>query len=163
MAAIGVLLESRTGLLALRRTLPRGGAKIATCRGIAALRRLLDTRLIDAIVVAPYAGWLEALTDLRARLPAIPVIAFAPFRPDDGELLLTCHRLAVAAVAVEGVDDAVVGDVVARYSPTAARRAVLADAPRTLCLTESLQLAAWNARVNEGERPIRTTVLAERL
>ena len=58
----------------------------------------------------------------KDQLPGIPVVVYAPFRPDDGELLLACRTHAVASVAVEGVDDAVVGDMVTRSSVTAARR-----------------------------------------
>ena len=83
----------------------------------------------------------------------MPVVAYAPFRPDDGELLLTCRRHAVAAVAVEGVDDPVVGDLVLRSSITAERRRALVDAPRMLRLTEPLQQAAWDLLLGEVERP----------
>jgi transcriptional regulator GlxA family with amidase domain len=91
------------------------------------------------------------------------VVAYAPFRPDDGELLLTCRRHTVASVVVEGVDDPLVGELVMRTSLTAERRSALADAPRMLRLTEPLQRAAWSLLVGEVERPIRTTTLAKRL
>ena len=136
---------------------------MVTCRTPSALRRLLDSRLVDAIVLAPLANLLGELAELRKRLPSIPVVIYAPFRPDDGELLLTCRRHAVSSVAVEGVDDAVVGEMVARHSLAAERRALLADAPRILRLTEPLQRAAWDVLIGEVERPIRTTVLAGRL
>ena len=106
---------------------------------------------------------LSDLSDLRARLPAVPVVAYAPFRPDDGELLLACRKHSVASVAVEGVDDPIVGDLVLRASITAERRRALAEAPRMLRLTEPLQQAAWNLLLGEVERPMRTTVLASRL
>jgi transcriptional regulator GlxA family with amidase domain len=66
-------------------------------------------------------------------------------------------------VAVEGVDDPIVGDLVVRASITAERRRALAEAPRMLRLTEPLQRSAWNVLVGEVERPIRTTALAKRL
>jgi AraC-like DNA-binding protein len=162
VAAIAALLESRTALTALRRTLPRGGARLVNCRSPAGLRRVLESRLVDAVVLAPSAANLADLADLRNRLPGIPVVAYAPFRPDDGELLLACRRHAVP-VAVEGVDDPVVGDMVARASVTAERRRALADAPRLLRLTEPLQCSAWSLLLGEVERPVRTTDLARRL
>ncbi|HEX6670084.1 MAG TPA: hypothetical protein VF061_11020, partial [Gemmatimonadales bacterium] len=110
MAAIAALLESRTALAALRRTLPRGGPRLVTCRSAANLRRVLESRLVDAVVLAPTPATLAELAELRARLPGIPVVAYAAFRPDDGELLLACRKHAVP-VAVEGVDDAVVGEM----------------------------------------------------
>jgi AraC-like DNA-binding protein len=162
MAAIAALLESRAALGALRRTLPRGGPRLVSCRGPAGLRRMLETRLVDAVVLAPSATLLPELVELRGRLPGVPVLAYAPFRPDDGELLLACRKHAVR-IAVEGVDDAVVGDMVSRASLTAERRRALADAPRILRLTEPLQRAAWSLLVGDVERPVRTTELARRL
>ncbi len=163
MATIVALLESRAALLALRRTLPKAGPGVVACRSPAALRRVLERRLVDAIVLCPSTALLPELEGMRRELPGIPVVAYAPFRPDDGELLLACRRHAVASVAVEGVDDPIVGDVVMRSSITAERRRALADAPRMLRLTEPLQQAAWSVLVGEVERPIRTTTLAKLL
>jgi AraC-like DNA-binding protein len=162
MPAIAALLESRAAVVALRRTLPKGGPRVITCKSAAALHRLLERRLIDAVVLAPQPGLLPELAQLRSRLPFLPLVAYAPFRPDDGELLLAC-REAISAVAVEGVDDAIVGDLVVRASITAERRLALAEAPRMLRLTEPLQRSAWNVLLGEVERPIRTNALAKRL
>ena len=162
MAAVAALLESRTAIAALRRTLPRGGPGLVSCRGWTSLRRVLESRLVDAVVLALNPGLLPELADLRVRLPGVPVVAYAPFRPDDGELLLACRKHAVP-VAVEGVDDAVVGDMVTRASVTAERRRALADAPRILRLTEPLQRSAWSVLLGEVERPLRTSELARRL
>jgi AraC-like DNA-binding protein len=160
VAAVAALLESRAGALALRRTLPRSGPRVVACRTVAGLERTLEARLVDAIVLAPQAGLMDGLTDLRRRFPSIPVVAYAPFRPDDGELLAACERHAVAAFAVEGVDDAVVGDLVLRCSLTTARRQALADGPRLLRLSEPLQRQAWDILVRDVERPVRTLALA---
>jgi AraC-like DNA-binding protein len=163
VAAIATLLESRGALLALRRTLPKAGPAVVACRSPAALRRMIERRLVDAIVLCPSVPTLVDLEALCRELPAVPVVAYAPFRPDDGELLLACRRQSLAGVAVEGVDDAIVGDMVMRASITAERRHALADAPRMLRLTEPLQQAAWDVLVGEVERPVRTTVLAKLL
>jgi AraC-like DNA-binding protein len=163
MPAIAAALESRSALVALRRTLPRGGPGVVSCRTPAALRRLLERRLVDAVVVAPTPTWLPELVDLTSRLPGLPILAYAPFRPDDGDVLLVCRSHAVAGVAVEGVDDPVVGEMVVRSSVTAARRRALADAPRVLRLTEALQRRAWDLLLGEVEKPIRTSTLARRL
>ena len=56
-------------MLALRRTLPRGGAGVVACRAPAALRRVLDSRLVDAIVLAPTAALLPELRRAPRRLP----------------------------------------------------------------------------------------------
>lgn len=162
MPCIAALLESRGALNALRRTLPKGGPRVVTCRNSAALHRLLEKRLVDAIVLALQPTLLPELTQWRARLPLVPLVAYGPFRPDDGELLLAC-RHTVSAVAVEGVDDPIVGELVARSSITAERRRALAEGPRVLRLTETIQRAAWDLLLGEVERPIRTNVLARRL
>jgi AraC-like DNA-binding protein len=133
-----------------------------SCRNAAALHRLLQKRLVDAVVIAPQPALLPELAQWRARLPQIPLVAYAPFRPDDGELLLAC-RNTVSAVAVEGVDDPIVGELVVRSSITAERRRALADGPRVLRLTERIQQAAWDLLLGEVERPIRTSILARRL
>ncbi|HEU5170736.1 MAG TPA: helix-turn-helix domain-containing protein [Gemmatimonadales bacterium] len=163
MAVVATLLESRAALLALRRSLPAGGPGVLVCRSPAGLRRVLESRLTDAVVLTPTQHLLADIASLRQGLPAIPVVAYAAFRPDDGELLLACRDQDVAAVAVAGVDDAVVGEIVVRCSLTAARRRALADGPRLLRLTEPLQQHAWDVLVREVERPIRTGSLAKRL
>lgn len=127
------------------------------------MQRLLERRLIDAVVLSPNTVWLPELASLKSRLPGLPIVAYGPFRPDDGEVLLACRAHSVISVAVEGVDDSVVGDMVVRSSVTAARRRDLADAPRVLRLTEALQRRAWDVLVGEVEKPIRTSTLARRL
>ncbi|HEX5385122.1 MAG TPA: AraC family transcriptional regulator [Gemmatimonadales bacterium] len=166
MAAVATLLESRSAVQALRRTLPKDGPRVVACRTPTGLRRVLHARLVDAVVLAPAAaagGAAAELDALRGQLPGIPVLVYAGFRADDGELLLACQRHAVAAVVVEGVDDAVAGDLVTRHSLTTARRRALADAPRVLRLTEPLQRAAWDLLVRDVERPVRTGSLARQL
>ena len=162
MPAVAVLLESRAAVTALRRSLPKGGPRVITCRNPASLWRIIHKRLVEAVVLAPQPALLPELSTIRARLPLLPFIAYGPFRPDDGELLLAC-RHAVAGVAVEGVDDPVIGDLVIRSSLTAERRRALAEAPRMLRLTETIQRAAWDLLVGEVEQPIRTGTLATRL
>jgi hypothetical protein len=104
MAAIAALLESRAAVLALRRTLPRGGAGVVTCRGATALRRMLETRLVDAVVLAPTAALLPELAELRGRLPGLPVVVYAAFRPDDADLPRACRRHDGAESADDGGD-----------------------------------------------------------
>jgi AraC-like DNA-binding protein len=162
MSTIAALLESKGAITALRRSLPKGGPNVVSCRSAEALRQMLDKRLIDAVVLAPQSALLSELTTLRTRLPRVPLVVYGPFRPDDGELLLAC-RDSGSSVAVEGVDDSIVGELVIRSSMTSERRRALADAPRVLRLTEKLQRSAWDLLVGEVERPVRTGVLARRL
>jgi AraC-like DNA-binding protein len=163
VAVVAALLDSRAALTALRRSMPAAGPGVVACRSLAGLHRLLESRLTDAVVLAPTAAALPEILALRTSLPGIPVIAYAAFRPDDGELMLACREHGIAALAVAGVDDPVVGDMVVRCSLTAARATALADGPRMLRLTEPLQREAWNVLVREVERPVRTESLARRL
>lgn len=163
MAAVGALLDRGPALTALRRTLPRGAAAAVACRSPAELCRLPSRRMIDAVVTSPHRLEAGELASLRSRFPALPVILYAAFRPDDGALLLAGHNDGIAAIAVEGVDDPVVGDIVARHSLTARRRAALADGPRVLRLQDPFQRRVWDLLVTQVERPLRTADLARNL
>jgi AraC-like DNA-binding protein len=163
VSVVATLLESRAAALALRRSLPKDGLGLVGCRSMAGLRRTLEARLVDAIVLGPHPSLVDEVAALRRSLPTMPIVGYGPFRPDDGELLLQCERQALTALAIEGVDDAVVGDLVARCSLTSARRRALSDGPRMLRLLEPLQRRAWDVLVGDVERPVRTLDLARRL
>lgn len=119
--------------------------------------------MIDAVVTSPHRLESAELATLRSRFPALPVILYAAFRPDDGAMLLAGHNDGIAAIAVEGVDDPVVGDIVARHSLTARRRAALSDGPRVLRLQDPFQRKVWDLLVTQVERPLRTADLARNL
>jgi AraC-like DNA-binding protein len=161
MPAVAALLDSRVALVTLRRTLASAPTTVVACRSVAGLGRAYESRLLDAVVVGR-----KRLDDLdfdrlRRLFPQIPVVVYGPFRPDDGALLLRLkERDRVAAVAVEGVDDPVVGNVVGRHLLSRVRQASLADAPRLLRLTEPLQREAWAALLSVAGRPVRTEELA---
>jgi AraC-like DNA-binding protein len=164
MAPVAALLDSRGALTALRRTMPRGGHRIVACRSADGLRRVLGRRVLDAVVVGLRAMRSAELLGMRVQFPALPVVAYGVFRPDDGELLF---RLAqpegVAAIAVEGVDDSVVGELVWSQSLSQQRRFLLADAPRLLRLSEQLQQQTWQVLLADGWSPLRSAELARRL
>jgi transcriptional regulator GlxA family with amidase domain len=67
----------------------------------------------------------------------------------------------IALALVEGVDNPVAGELVARHSATALRRHALAGAERLLRLTEPLQHSVWNRLLERPDRPIRTSQLAD--
>jgi AraC-like DNA-binding protein len=163
MPAVAVLTEGRSALGALRRALPRGSTRVVTCRSVAQVRQLLARRLSDAIVVSPRLVPPDQLRALARDYPAIPVICYAPFRPDDGELLHTCAGELGLPVAVEGVDDAVVGALVARLGASARRQRAMADAPRLLRLRSELQREVWAHVLAAGPGVLRTDAIAKRL
>ena len=148
----------------LRRSLPAGGPwGMVRCPSTTQLKRTLVSRLVDAVVFSPASTPLSDLTSLRAAFPQVPWVAFAAFRPDDGSLLLACVESRVALVLVDGVDDAVAGDLVVRHSAAVERRRALAEAPRVLRLSEPLQREVWQYLLDRVDQPIRTDELARRL
>lgn len=141
--------------------MPRGGMRVASCRGAAGLGRLLDSRLVEAIITAPRLAVAPAVAQLFGRFPGVPRLWYSPFRPDDGDLLDGCLRDGVA-IAVEGVDDAVLGDMIGRMCLSAERRRALTDAPRVLRLHERLQREVWDYLVVNVALPVRTDEVARR-
>lgn len=163
MAAIAAYLDNRSAFVQLRRAVPRGQLSVLTCRTTRAVQRLLVTRVVDAIALGPLAAHRCDLAQLRLAFPVLPLFVFGPFRPDDADQLLEYHRLGVQCVIVEGVDDAVLGEVLSRRSLTAARRQALAAAPRLLRLTEEIQLQTWLLLVSNMDRAYSTAALAKSL
>lgn len=142
MAAVGALLDRGPALTALRRTLPRASAAhtataAVACRSPAELCRLPARRMLDAVVTSPHRVDPAELASLRSRFPALPVILYAAFRPDDGALLLASRTDGIAAIAVEGVDDPVVGDIAHH----------LAESERIADTLHSPLLRLWSAEV----------------
>jgi AraC-like DNA-binding protein len=92
------------------------------------------------------------------------VIAYGGFRSDDGAALVALtEQIGLAAVIVEGVDDAVAGDLVRRHALSAARVRALADAPRLLRLREPLQTGVWRRLVLAAGPGCTTDELADAL
>jgi AraC-like DNA-binding protein len=129
---------------ALRRGLRARGLRLVVCRSPEQATRVLQTALVDAVVVGVRSNGADRALELAAWYPSIPVFAAGAFRPDDGPLLLSYRRSGVCDILMDGVDDHVAAEMVAARSASRLRRAALADAPRLLRLTEPLQLRAWN-------------------
>ncbi len=164
MPVVAAIVGSGEAAQALRRSLPPGGTwTLVTCRDPQALRLTLVTRLVDAVVFNPTLVPPQSLEPLAANFPGIPRVVLAPFKPDDGQLLLDCRAAGAAQVLVQGVDNAVAGELVVRVSAAAERRKALADATRLLRLREPLQREVWFALLDRVDRPMRTSELARRV
>jgi AraC-like DNA-binding protein len=164
MPAVAALLPGAEATQTLRRTLPPGGPwSLVGCRGPAALRHTLATRLVDAVVFTPASTPLASLEPLSSGFPGIPWVALGPFKPDDGRLLLECRAAGVSLVLVDGVDNAVAGDLVVRASAAAERRRALGDAVRVLRLSEPLQMRVWFDLLDRVDQPLRTSEIARRV
>ncbi len=176
--AIPTRLRSPGARTAIRRALARGdhgagrgeggraGARIRviSCRSAAALERVFAATLADAVVVDPrLPGALDQLAWCRATYPGVPRFAYAAFRPDEAELLAACVRGAGAHPIVEGVEDAVLAELILPRTASAARLTLLGDAPRLLRLLDPLQEAAWREVMRRVGTPLRTTDIAAAL
>jgi AraC-like DNA-binding protein len=147
---------------ALKRGYPRGVGRVRLCRTIQAVERLLQQRLVDAVVLDVRHCDGDGFA-LPARFPRIPMYALSAVRPDDGPLLASCRDAGFTGVLVEGVDNAVAGEWIAARTAQVARREALADAPRLLRLTDRLQLAAWDEVLRRAGTPTQTGDVARAL
>src|SRR5258708_28682773 len=147
---------------AVKRSYPRAAGSVRLCRTLAAVERLLNQRLVDAVVLDVKAA-PAAAPRLPARFPRIPMFVLSALRRGDGPLLAACHASGFAGLLVEGVDNAVAGEWVAARTAQVARREALADAPRLLRLTDRLQLAAWEEVLRRVGLPTQTGQLAAAL
>ncbi|HVX89668.1 MAG TPA: hypothetical protein VG940_12115, partial [Gemmatimonadales bacterium] len=119
MPAVPALTDGRAALAALKRALPRGAGAVVACRTLDQVRGVLARRLVEAVVVSPRLVSLAALQELARDFPAVPIVCYTAFRPDDGELLFAVARTLRAPVAVEGIDDALLGGLLQRVGATA--------------------------------------------
>ena len=69
----------------------------------------------------------------------------------------------VTAIAVEGVDDAIVGELVRRSALSTSRRTMLQSAPRYLRLSEPIQQRAWELLLDGVALPVQTGEIARRM
>src|SRR3989475_12483120 len=86
---VPVFHPRREARRAVQRGYPRGAGTVRLCRTIQAVERLLEQRLVDAVVldVRPCGGGGPALP---ARFPRIPMYAPCAVPPGDGPLPPSC-------------------------------------------------------------------------
>jgi AraC-like DNA-binding protein len=161
---VATLLRSPAARAAFRRAMPRSRARVVSCRSPAAVERVFATALADAVVVDPkIPGAVGCLGRWRATFPGIPRFAYAAFRPDEAGLLAACVREARAHPIVEGVEDAVLADLILPRTASAARLQMLDGAPRLLRLIEPLQERGWREVMRHVGGRLRTTDVATAL
>ena len=118
---VPVFHPRREARRAVKRGYPRAAGSVRLCRTIQAVERLLEQRLVDAVVLDVRHCEDGALT-LPARFPRIPMYALSAIRPEDGQLLNSCRRAGFRGVLVEGVDNTIAGEWIAARTAQAARR-----------------------------------------
>lgn len=147
---------------AIKRGYPRAAGSVRLCRSVQAVERLLEQRLVDAVVLDVRSCDEDGMA-LPRRFPRIPMYALSAVRPDDGPLLASSRAAGFTGFLVEGVDNAVAGEWIAARTAQVARREALADAPRLLRLTDRLQVAAWEEVLRRAGGPTKTGHVAQAL
>ncbi len=147
----------------LRRGLRSSRTRLISCRTVGRLDRVLQEELVNAVVVDVRSAPMEGVFELTELYPRIPVFAYSAFRPQDGRLVAACSVGGLRGILVDGIDDAIAGEVVASRSAARERAALLADAPRRLRLTEPIQLRAWEEVLARVGSPTSTSDIARAL
>jgi AraC-like DNA-binding protein len=158
--AIAALLDGAGPYAALRRSLPPGATTILRVINGEALLRLVQRRFLEAIVVSPTRVDVAVLRELLAEHPAPPVVLYAAFRPEHALALVQWRRFGVAAMCVEGVEDAIAGEIVWQQTRRMGRLAALAATARVLRCETPLQRTVWARLLTDVESPPRTATLA---
>jgi AraC-like DNA-binding protein len=150
----------------LRRAFPRRRGRLTMVRTAAELAATLRAQLADAVIVdlgqPGEDQWAAAA--LARDFPSVSFLALAPLRPAD---LPTVARLFTelefADLLVEGIDEGVARDLVARSSFTVRFATALQGAESVLGLRTPFQHQVWRLVVAHGGRTVRTETLATAL
>lgn len=161
MPAIAVVHRNVALRTAIRRSLPRRGVRLVSCRTVERVYTVLFREIVDAVVLDVRRMGVEDAVEIAAEFPGIPVFAFSQFRPDDGPLIARCYDGGLRGVLVQGVDDGIVGDVVMAHSASRSCREALSAAPKLLRLTEPIQLMVWNEVLTRVGQTTTTADIAE--
>jgi AraC-like DNA-binding protein len=162
MAVVAVLGLEPALRTALAAGLP-AGVRARACRSRDRLDRLLAAVLVDAVVLPVRGDWLPPAAALRERFPRIPVFGYGAVRADDGAQLARAVAAGVQGVLVEGVDEPVAGELVWARGASRQRARELADAPRLLRLTDTLQRQVWELALAAVDQRLTTGEVARRL
>ena len=163
MPVIPVLHRDADLRTTIRRALPRRHVRMVSCRSFDRVEALFRTELVDAVVIDVRLDGPENAINLAADFPGIPVFGLSTFRPDDGRLVADCRDGGLSGLFVQGVDDAIVGEVLTKHSASQARKETLENAPALLRLTEPLQFSAWKEILDSVGRPTKTSDIANAL
>ena len=161
--AVVALLPRDIGRVLLRVVLPRRRARLTVTRTVPAFDVALRSQLADAAIVhvgGGDEGWRAA--SLASGVPSVPFFALLSPLPHDAAAVARAPGAGFADVIVEGVDDAVVADLVAARGFTARFARALAEPPAALGLASELQRGAWRFVVGRAGRPVTTGEVAER-
>ena len=147
---------------AARAAFPRRRARLVFARGGAEFAAAFRTMLVDAALVdVGMPGedtWRAA--ELAREFPSIPFFALTPMRGTDGPAVARCASLDFVDIAVDGVDDEALRDLIVPVTFSARFLAALAVPPPALGISQPMQQEAWRCVVAHAGRTVRTETLA---
>ena len=160
-----VTLLRRDRARALVRTaFPRRRAHLVSTRAASEVEAHLLKELVDAVIIDVGSGDDgQRLLTRAEEFTSIPFFLVTPMLPADAPLLARAAESGVCEILVEGVDDPVARDLVARRAFSTRFERALSSPPPSLHLETPLQMAVWQTVVKRAGRPIRTDQLAREL
>jgi AraC-like DNA-binding protein len=146
----------------LRKAFPRRRVHFAFAATASDFEGIFRRELVDAACIDLDHGsdemWQAAA--LAQDFPSVSFFGVTPWRGTDGPAIARCAAHAFADVLAQGVDDAVVRQIVLRHAFSARFARALETPPPSLRLRSDLQLRTWAAVVAHGGRPVRTEAVA---
>lgn len=147
----------------VRTAFPRRRGRLVFARTTVDVDDAFRAELVDAVLVdlggAGSDVWATA--ELAREYPSAPFFGMLPLRASDAPALARCAELEFAGVAIDGIDDGVLRDLVAPRAFSARFARALRVPPEPLGLTNELQQRTWQCLVAQAGRPVRTEALAE--
>ncbi|HEX7937339.1 MAG TPA: AraC family transcriptional regulator [Gemmatimonadaceae bacterium] len=149
----------------LKAAFPRRRARVVLARTAADFAGAFKHELVDAAVVDLGSGNEDtaAVAALARDFPGSPFFGISAMLGGDGPSVAHAAELEFADVLVDGVDDAVARELVARQGFSARFSAALHVPPEVLALGAGVQVNAWQYIVAHAGRRVQTGALAKHL
>jgi len=143
----------------------RRHARMIGARNAPECLRAFRTTLVDVVLVdaAVPSDTLWEVASLAREFPSTPFVAIVPLRAADAPTVARCIGLDFVDIVVEGVDDGVARELIARHFFSARFAAALDEAPLRLAFSTDVQRETWRRIVGYTGRAVRTRELAEGL
>jgi AraC-like DNA-binding protein len=147
----------------VRASFPRRRVRLVLARSTEDVALAFHSELVDAVLVdlGGASGDAWATAALAREFPSAPFFGVLPLRASDAPALARCAQLDFAGVAMEGIDDGALRDLVVPRTFSARFASALRTPPSALGLVNELQQRTWQCVVAQAGRPVRTEVLAE--
>lgn len=161
---IVTLLRRERARTLVRNAFPRRRAHLVTARSAADVEAHLLRELADAVLIDAGAGDDAHRLIARAEeFQSIPFIVVTTLLPSEAPVVAKAVESGACELLVEGIDDVVARELVARRAFTTRFERALGTPPAMLHLETPLQVAVWQSVVRRAGRPVRTEQLAREL